>query len=97
MENKTDYAKLLNSVNSQFKKLSDLELNKHYKVKYYEAGIGKFGDQLIANIEDFKVSLPQRFNKLIPEIENINKNPPGFTYKGKIEKNKKQIHDIKFI
>lgn len=93
-----EYAKMLNSANSQFKKLSDLDIDKHYKVDFYEVIVSNYGEQLVANIDNFKLSLPPRFNKFIPEIKNINKNPPGLIYKGKIKNNNnnKEKHNIIF-
>ena len=97
MENKTKTVNTLNSAVFQFKKLSELEENKTYKIISFESLPGKYGTQLIAILEHCKVSLPQRYEKFIPQIEELNLNPPSLKYKGKISFRDKQMHDIEFV
>lgn len=44
-------------------------LIKKYKVDFFETIPEKYGEQLIANKDGFKVSLPTRYNKFFPMID----------------------------
>lgn len=92
-----DAARILNNANTRFEKIINLKINEKYKIDYFEKSEGKYGTQLVVHIEDFKLSLPPRYNKYISKINELNKNPPSLIYKGKKQFNDKEMHDIEFI
>lgn len=73
---------LLNELNEigelkfkQYKLLKDLELNIKYKILKLEKIKGKFGYQIVAELQDFKVNLPKRFLNVFDDkkIKEFNK------------------------
>ncbi|MBS0032689.1 MAG: hypothetical protein KFE23_01115 [Candidatus Baumannia cicadellinicola] len=59
----------------EYKKLMELEENKKYKILNLEKMKDKFGFTIIAELEDYKVHLPNRFLTVLDEekIKELNK------------------------
>jgi len=68
-----------------FKKLTELIPNQLYPIVKISIVNGKYGKNVVAELEDCKVSLPNRFTKVLTEekLEVINKQTLKLKYLGK--------------
>lgn len=58
----------------QWVKLSELSTDRKYKILHFEKISTKFGDSIMVFLDDYQnpVILPQRFNKVISNLDEIN-------------------------
>uniref|UniRef100_A0A1B6KJU8 Uncharacterized protein n=1 Tax=Graphocephala atropunctata TaxID=36148 RepID=A0A1B6KJU8_9HEMI len=74
-----EFLKELNEVGElrfkEYKKLTELEENKKYRILNLERIKAKFGLTIIAELEEFKVNLPNRFVAVLDDkkIKEMNK------------------------
>lgn len=67
--------KQLNSCNTIFKKVSDLNTNTEYHINKFRCINTRFGDAILVELSNFEneIILPSRFSKMIPQLDEFNK------------------------
>lgn len=98
------FADCMNSIDGEYtyKKLAELEVDKEYKIKNFKIIETQYGSKLSVLIDDYRVILPNRYNKKFTqkELDKINndKNSKHYmTYCGlKSIANSKSMHELTF-
>ncbi|KAG8293849.1 hypothetical protein J6590_108472 [Homalodisca vitripennis] len=99
-----EFLKELNDIGEckfkEYKKLNELEENKKYKILNLEKMKDKFGFTIIAELEDYKVHLPNRLLNVLDEkkIKELNKHDKlHLVVTGKKTIKDKEIITINFV
>ncbi len=76
--------KLATSEFLPFRKLTELNINEEYPIKKLRVINGKYGSNIVAELENCVVNLPKRFQKAIDDdlLEELNKRKLKLKYLG---------------